>query len=96
MTTYSGGIIEVSYDSGEYFKSEQSKKNTKAANVGAEKKRSLRQQKKKEYLQIMKEKGFTSYTDTATYIKQYIDTDNTPSYRTVCQWLSQADKGDFS
>lgn len=96
MTTYSGGIIEVSYDSGEYFKSEQSKKNTKAANVGAEKKRSLRQQKKKEYLQIMIEKGFTSYADTATYIKQYVDTDKTPSYRTVYQWLSQADKGDFS
>jgi hypothetical protein len=96
MTTYSGGIIEVSYDSGKYFKSEQSKKNTEAANVGAEKKRSLRQQKKKEYLQIMIEKGFTSYADTATYIKQYVDTDKTPSYRTVYQWLSQADKGDFS
>lgn len=96
MTTYSGGIIEVSYDSGKYFKSEQSKKNTEAANVGAEKKRALRQQKKKEYLQIMKEKGFTSYADTAAYIKQHIDIDKTPIYRTVCRWLSQADKGDFS
>ena len=96
MTTYSGGIIEVSYDSGNYLKSEISKKNTEVANIGAKPKQDLRKKKKIEYLAIMKEKGFTSYADTATYIKQFVDTDRTPSYRTVYQWLSQADKGNFS
>ncbi len=96
MTTYSGGIIEVSYDSGSYFKSEISKKNTKAANTGAKDKRLFRQKKKEQYLQIMKEKSFTSYAKTADYIKLKIDIDESPTYRTVEKWLSEADKGDFS
>lgn len=96
MTTYSGGIIEVSYDSGSYFKSEISKKNTKAANKGAQNKRLFRQKKKEQYLQIMEEKSFTSYAKTAEYIKLNIDTDESPTYRTVEKWLSEADKGDFS
>ncbi|WP_198335770.1 hypothetical protein [Psychrobacter celer] len=96
MTTYSGGIIEVSYDSGSYFKSEISKKNIKAANAGAKDKRLFRQRKKKQYLQIMEEKSFTSYAKTAEYIKLNIDTDESPTYRTVEKWLSEADKGDFS
>lgn len=96
MTTYSGGIIEVSYDSGSYFKSEISKKNTKAANTGAKDKRFFRQKKKEQYLQIMKEKSFTSYAKTAEYIKLNIDTDESPTYRTVEKWLSEADKGDLS
>ncbi|MGP5491608.1 hypothetical protein [Psychrobacter celer] len=96
MTTYSGGIIEVSYDSGSYFKSEISKKNTEAANIGAKPKQDFRKKKKIEYLAIMNEQGFTSYADTATYIKQYVDTDKTPSYRTVYDWVSKADKKDFS
>ena len=96
MTTYSGGIIEVSYNSGSYFKSVQSKRNTEAANIGAKSKQDFRKKKKIEYLAIMKEEGFTSYADTAEHIKQHVDTDKSPIYRTVCQWLSQADKGDFS
>lgn len=96
MVTYSGGTINVSYDSGEYFKNKLSKENTKAANTGAKDKQLFRQKKKKQYLQIMKEKAFTSYAKTAEYIKLNIDTDESPTYRTVEKWLSQADKGDFS
>lgn len=96
MTTYSGGIIEVSYDSGEYFKSEQSKKNTKAANIGAKPKQDFRREKKIEYLKIMREKGFSTFAQTATYIKQYIDTGPKPTYRTVCKWLSEANENNFS
>ena len=55
-----------------------------------------RPEKKRQYLQIMRDKGFTTYSDTATYIKQEIETGQTPTYDTVCRWLSQADKGDFT
>lgn len=95
MTTYSGGIIEVSYDSGKYFKSEQSKKNTEAANIGAKEKQDFRKRKKIEYLNIMREKRFSTFAQTATYIKQYIDTEDKPSYRTICKWLSEANNGNF-
>ncbi|MGP5231028.1 hypothetical protein [Psychrobacter celer] len=37
-----------------------------------------------------------SYAKTAEYIKLNIDTDESPTYRTVEKWLSEADKGDFS
>lgn len=96
MTTYSGGIIEVSYDSGKYFRSVQSKKNTEAANVGAKPKQDFRREKKIEYLKIMREKRFSTFAQTATYIKQYIDTEPKPSYRTVCKWLSEANNNNFS
>ena len=44
----------------------------------------------------MKDKGFSTYTDAATYIKLHIDTGKSPSFNTVFSLLSEADKGDFS
>ncbi len=55
-----------------------------------------RPKKKKQYLQIMDEHNFTTFAETATYIKQHIETGKKPSYRTIEIWLSQASRGDFS
>ena len=54
-----------------------------------------RPEKKKQYLQIMDEQNFTTFAETAEYIKQNIETDKKPSYDTIKRWLSQASKGDF-
>ncbi|MGP9545492.1 hypothetical protein ACT3QR_10885 [Psychrobacter sp. AOP7-B1-25] len=55
-----------------------------------------RPKKKKQYLEIMDQQNFTTFAETAEYIKQNIETDKTPSYDTIKRWLSQARKGDFS
>ena len=43
----------------------------------------------------MDEQNFTTFAETAEYIKQNIETDKKPSYETIKRWLSQASKGDF-
>lgn len=55
-----------------------------------------RPEKKKQYLEIMDQENFTTFAETAEYIKQNIETEKTPSYDTIKRWLSQASKGDFS
>ncbi len=70
--------------------------NAKNANLRWEKHNQTRTEKKKQYLQIMRDKGFTTYAQTATYIKQEIEKGDKPSYDTICRWLSQAGKGDFT
>ena len=55
-----------------------------------------RPEKKKQYLEIMDKQNFTTFAETATYIKQHIETGKKPSYRTIELWLSQASRGDFS
>ena len=77
-------------------KKKLSDNNRKAANKRWQPRREEKKKRKEQYLQIMKEKGFSTYTDAAAYIKQYVDTDKKPSFNTVCRLLSAADKGDFS
>lgn len=96
MCLFASSVVQIGYDRNDYFEKMASLNGIIASEARWAPQTEYRQQKKKEYLQIMTEKGFTSYADTAAYIKQHIDIDKTPSYRTVCQWLSQADKGDFS
>lgn len=55
-----------------------------------------RPEKKKQYLDIMDQQNFTTFAETAEYIKQHIETDKKPSYDTIKRWLSQASKGNFS
>lgn len=43
----------------------------------------------------MKEKGFTTYAETADYIKREVDTGKKPAHSTVKRWLSEADKGNM-
>lgn len=95
IVTYSGGTINVSYDSGEYFKNKLSKENTKAANARWAAQREYRQQKKKEYMQIKKDQGFEKNTDAAKYIKNHIDTGEEPTEEYVYKLLSEATKGNF-
>lgn len=66
----------------------------------------IRSVKKQKYLRIMREKGFTTFSETADYIKlkfenkestEYKNTKKKPlSHATIERWLSQANKGDFS
>ena len=53
-------------------------------------------EKKKQYLEIMDEQNFTTFTETAEYIKQNIETGKKLSYDTIKRWLSEANKGNFS
>ena len=78
------------------FKRQLSKSNKEKANNRWSKHNQTRPEKKKQYLQIMDEQNFTTFAETAEYIKQNIETDKKPSYDTIKRWLSQASKGDFS
>ena len=79
-----------------FFRHKVSELNKHKANNRWSKHNKSRPEKKKRYLQIMDEKNFTTFSETAEYIKQHIETDKKPSYDTIKRWLSQASKGDFS
>ncbi|WP_201624059.1 hypothetical protein [Psychrobacter immobilis] len=70
--------------------------NKKASDARWQPHREDKRKRKMQYLKIMKEQGFSTYTDAATYIKQNIETGKKPSFPTVCRLLSEADKGIFS
>lgn len=93
---YGGAITNEQFDPSEYIESELSARNKGKANKRWSKHNQLRPKKKKQYLEIMDKQNFTTFAETATYIKQYIETGKTPSYRTIELWLSQASRGDFS
>lgn len=95
IVTYSGGTINVLYDSGEYFKNKLSKENTKAADARWAAQREYRQQKKKEYMKIKEDQEFKKNTDAAKYIKEYIDTGEEPTYEYVYKLLCEATNGNF-
>lgn len=66
----------------------------------------IRYDKKKKFLKIMKEEGFTTYNEAAEHIKMTVENKSHPDYQntknkplsfdTITRWLSQADKGNFS
>ena len=93
---YGGSIAGESFDPSEYVENELSDRNRKASDARWQQHREEKKERKEKYLKIMKDKGFSTYSDAATYIKQHVDTDKKPSFSTVCRLLSQADKGDFS
>ena len=84
------------FNPSEYIESELSARNKKASEARWQRHREERSKRKKQYLGIMNEQGFSTYTDTASYIKQYIDTGKKPSFNTICRLLSEADNGNFS
>lgn len=90
---YAGTVRYLGFND---IESELSARGKKASDARWQPHREERKERKKKYLKIMKEQGFSTYTDAATYIKQHIDTDNKPSHPTVSRLLSEADKGDFS
>ena len=93
---YGGAITNERFNPSEYIESELSARNKSKANKRWSKHNQTRPEKKKQYLQIMDEQNFTTFAETAEYIKQNIETDKKPSYDTIKRWLSQASKGDFS
>ena len=91
---FGAGTNEVSGDND--FQKKLSKSNKTKANKRWSKHNQTRPKKKKLYLEIMDQQNFTTFAETAEYIKQHIETDKKPSYDTIKRWLSQANKGDFS
>ena len=91
---FGAGTNEVRGDND--FQTKLSRSNKSKAHKRWSKHNKERAEKKKQYLEIMRTKGFSTFADTAEYIKQNIETDKKPSYDTIKRWLSQANKGDFS
>ncbi len=91
---FGAGTNEVSGDND--FQKKLSKSNKSKAKTRWLKHNQTRPEKKKQYLQIMDEQNFTTFTETAEYIKQNIETGKKPSYDSIKRWLSEASKGDFS
>ena len=93
---YGGAINNKKQDIDSYIKDEISNRNKKASDARWQPHREEKKERKNKYLKIMKDKGFSTYTDAAAYIKLHVDTDKNPSFPTVCRLLSEADKGNFS
>ena len=93
---YGGAIQNKIQDFDSYIKEEISNRNRKASDARWQPHREKKKERKEKYLKIMKDKGFSTYNDAATYIKLHVDTGKTPSFNTVCRLLSEADKGNFS
>lgn len=91
---FGAGTNEVSGDND--FQKKLSKSNKSKAKTRWLKHNQTRPEKKKQYLQIMDEQNFTTFAETAEYIKQNIETGKKPSYDSIKRWLSEARKGDFS
>ncbi|MGP5272501.1 hypothetical protein ACTXLK_04135 [Psychrobacter faecalis] len=91
---FGAGTNEVSGEND--FQKKLSKSNKSKADKRWSKHNQTRPEKKKQYLQIMDEQNFTTFAETAEYIKQNIETGKKPSYDSIKRWLSEARKGDFS
>ena len=89
-------ILNVTVSVNIYDRSSKAMKGRQKASKRWSKHNQTRPEKKKQYLEIMDQENFTTFAETAEYIKQHIETDKKPSYDTIKRWLSQASKGDFS
>ena len=87
-------VADVDFDS--IINAKISLQNKEKAKNRWSKHNQTRPEKKKQYLETMDQQNFSTFAETAEYIKQNIETDKTPSYDTIKRWLSQASKGDFS
>ncbi len=90
------GALDLTADVCIHEKNKLSFESRKKANTRWGEHNQKRAEKKRQYLKIMRDNRFTTFAETAEYIKQNIETDKTPSYDTIKRWLSQANKGDFS
>lgn len=93
---FSGSAVQIGYDRNDYFEKMASLNGIIASEARWAPQAEYRQQKKKEYLAIMKEQDFKKYAETARYIKEYIDTDDKPTYEYVYKLISEAVKGNLS
>lgn len=95
MMLFHASIMQMNYENKNYFKQMASVDNALAAFARWEESNKQRKEKKQQYLNIMKEKGFTTYAEAADYIKREVDTGKKPAHSTVKRWLSEADKGNM-
>ncbi|MGO3898243.1 MAG: hypothetical protein ACTJH0_10635 [Psychrobacter sp.] len=96
MQLYFSSSKSIFYDSADYFRKLSSIQGTKAAKTRWAPQAEYRQRKKKEYLHIKVTQGFNKNTKAARYIKDYIETDEQPSYEYVYKLLCEATNGNFS
>ncbi|HCR88242.1 MULTISPECIES: hypothetical protein [Psychrobacter] len=96
MMFYGRLTTDVQANIDDYIENEISARNRKASDARWQPHREKKKERKEKYLKLMKDKGFSTYTDAATYIKLHIDTGKSPSFNTVFRLLSEADKGNFS
>ena len=96
MYLFAGSAVQIGYDRNDYFEKMASLNGAIASEARWAPQVEYRQQKKKEYLAIMKEQGFKKYAETARYIKKHIDTDEKPTYEYVYKLISEAAKGNLS
>lgn len=93
---FHSNLVHKSVFGMENFAHKLTKVNKGKAKTRWSKHNQTRPEKKKQYLEIMDQKNFTTFTETAEYIKQNIETGKKPSYDSIKRWLSEASKGDFS
>lgn len=92
-----GGLTsKIHFDERGYIEEVVSSIGKKGAEARWSKHNQTRPEKKRKYLEIMDQHNFTTYSKTAEYIKQNIETGKTPTYETIKRWLGEAGRGDFS
>lgn len=92
MQLYFSSSKSIFYDSADYFRKISSVQGTKAAKTRWADNPEYREQKKKQYLEVMLEQGFTKCTVAMRYIKENIDEEGESSFEYAYELLRQAYK----
>lgn len=92
MQLYFSSSKSIFYDSADYFRKISSVQGTKAANTRWADNLEYRERKKKQYLEVMLERGFTKCTVAMRYIKENIDEEGESSFEYAYELLRQAYK----
>lgn len=92
MQLYFSSSKSIFYDSADYFRKISSIHGTKAAKTRWADNPEYRERKKKQYLEVMLEQGFTKCTVAMRYIKENIDEEGESSFEYAYELLRQAYK----
>lgn len=92
MQLYFSSSKSIFYDSADYFRKISSVQGTKAAKTRWADNPEYRERKKKQYLEVMLEQGFTKCTVAMRYIKENIDEEGESSFEYAYELLRQAYK----
>ncbi|MGP9638150.1 hypothetical protein, partial [Psychrobacter sp. AOP3-A1-26] len=92
MQLYFSSSKSIFYDSADYFRKISSIQGTKAAKTRWADNPEYRERKKKQYLEVMLEQGFTKCTVAMRYIKENIDEEGESSFEYAYELLRQAYK----
>lgn len=94
VVLYSGGVVQIDYESKNYLQREISAKSKKAINERWKENNQDRPDRKKKYLKTMREKSFSSAAKAAEYIFINENKQNL-AHSTILRDLRAAVKGDF-